>query len=218
MNRLGIDGAWSYAPRIHHDDRGHFNEWFRGGEFEEDLGYSLDLRQVNCSVSHQGVIRGIHFTDVPPGQAKYVFCPSGSILDVIVDLRVGSPTFMRWETVRLDDTNRGAVFLEHGLGHAIMALTESATAVYLCTSSYDPSADHEINPFDRELDITWPRGSEPVLSAKDAAAPSVAEARRIGLLPSYQECVAATEQLRAARPRARSAGGNARPATPMAGS
>jgi dTDP-4-dehydrorhamnose 3,5-epimerase len=217
MNRLGIDGAWSYTPRIHHDDRGHFNEWFRCGEFEEDLGYSLDLRQVNCSVSRQGVIRGIHFTDVPPGQAKYVFCPSGAILDVIVDLRVGSPTFMRWEAVRLDDTDRSAVFLEHGLGHAIMALTESATAVYLCTSSYAPAADHEINPFDRELAIAWPSDSEPVLSAKDAAAPSLAEAKRIGLLPSYQDCVAATEQLRAARQRANSAEGSARPATPTAG-
>jgi dTDP-4-dehydrorhamnose 3,5-epimerase len=200
MKRLGIDGAWSYTPRIHHDDRGHFNEWFRGGEFEDDLGYSLDLRQVNCSVSRQGVIRGIHFTDVPPGQAKYVFCPSGAILDVIVDVRVGSPTFMRWEAVRLDETDRRAVFLEHGLGHAITALTDSATAVYLCTSSYDPAADHEINPLDPELRIAWPGDREPLLSAKDAAAPSLAEARRIGLLPSHQDCLDVTAQLRAGRP------------------
>jgi dTDP-4-dehydrorhamnose 3,5-epimerase len=199
MKRLGIDGAWSYTPRIHHDDRGHFNEWFRGGEFEEDLGYSLDLRQVNCSVSRQGVIRGIHFTDVPPGQAKYVFCPSGAILDVIVDVRVGSPTFMRWEAVRLDETDRRAVFLEHGLGHALTALTESATAVYLCTSGYDPAADHEINPLDPELGIAWPGDAEPVLSAKDAAAPSLAEARRSGLLPSHQDCLDVTAQLRGGR-------------------
>lgn len=196
MNRLSIDGAWSYAPRVHSDERGRFNEWFRGGEFEEDLGYSLELRQVNSSVSRQGVIRGIHFTDVPPGQAKYVFCPSGAIMDVIVDLRVGSPTFMRWEAVRLDETDRHAVFLEHGLGHAITALTESATAVYLCTSSYAPAADHEVNPLDPELRIAWPGGVEPVLSAKDAAAPSLAEAMRVGLLPSYEDCLAVTEQLR----------------------
>jgi dTDP-4-dehydrorhamnose 3,5-epimerase len=200
MKRLGIDGAWCYTPRIHHDDRGHFNEWFRGGEFEEEVGYSLDLRQVNSSVSRQGVIRGIHFTDVPPGQAKYVFCPSGAILDVIVDLRVGSPTFMRWEAVRLDETGRRAVFLEHGLGHAIMALTESATAVYLCTSGYAPAADHEVNPLDPELGIAWPGDGERVLSAKDAAAPSLAEAKSIGLLPSYQDCLTARERLRGARP------------------
>ncbi|HUC22275.1 MAG TPA: dTDP-4-dehydrorhamnose 3,5-epimerase [Streptosporangiaceae bacterium] len=196
MKRLSIDGAWSYTPRIHHDDRGHFNEWFRSAEFEEDLGYSLDLRQVNSSVSRLGVIRGIHFTDVPPGQAKYVFCPSGAILDVIVDLRIGSPTFMRWEAIRLDDADRSAVFLEHGLGHAIMALTEIATAVYLCTSSYAPAADHEINPLDPDLGISWPTGSAPILSAKDAAAPSLAEAERMGLLPSYQACLRATDRLR----------------------
>jgi dTDP-4-dehydrorhamnose 3,5-epimerase len=216
MERLGIDGAWIYTPRIHHDDRGHFNEWFRVGEFEEDLGYSLDLRQVNCSVSHQGVIRGIHFTDVPPGQAKYVFCPSGVILDVIVDLRVGSPTFLRWEAVRLDETSRRAVFLEHGLGHAIAALSASATAVYLCTSSYAPAADHEINPLDPEIGIAWPSGTAPILSAKDSAAPSVAEALDAGLLPSYQDCLAAAEELRARLART-AAGGNPMRAAPAAG-
>jgi dTDP-4-dehydrorhamnose 3,5-epimerase len=209
VERLSIDGAWSYTPRIHHDERGHFSEWFRSGEFEEDLGYPLDLRQVNSSVSHHGVIRGIHFTDVPPGQAKYVFCPSGAILDVIVDLRVGSPTFMRWEAVRLDETDRRAVFLEHGLGHAITALTEHATAVYLCTSTYAPAADHEINPLDPELRIAWPGGAQPVLSAKDAGAPSLAEAKRTGLLPSYEDCLAATQQLRAARRSARPAADSA---------
>jgi dTDP-4-dehydrorhamnose 3,5-epimerase len=157
---------------------------------------------VNCSVSGKGVIRGIHFTDVPPGQAKYVFCPSGALLDVIVDLRVGSPTFMHWEAVRLDETDRRAVFLEHGLGHAIAALTDAATAVYLCTSSYAPGADREINPLDPELGIAWPGDVEPILSAKDSAAPSLAEARRSGLLPSYQECLAASEDLRALRARA----------------
>jgi dTDP-4-dehydrorhamnose 3,5-epimerase len=199
MERLGIEGAWVYTPRVHHDDRGFFNEWFRGGEFEGDLGYSLDLRQVNCSVSRRGVVRGVHFTDVPPGQAKYVFCPAGAILDVVVDVRAGSPTFMRWEAVRLDDIDRRAVFLEHGLGHAFMALTDNATAVYLCSAGYAPAADHEVNALDPELGIGWPDGAVPVLSGKDAAAPSLAEALGAGLLPSYQDCVAATGQLRAAR-------------------
>jgi dTDP-4-dehydrorhamnose 3,5-epimerase len=196
MESLSIDGAWVYTPRIFTDDRGQFNEWFRSGEFESDLGYSLDLKQVNSSVSYRGVIRGIHFTSVPPGQAKYVFCPVGSILDVIVDLRVGSPTFLRWEAVRLDDVDRRAVCLEHGLGHAIMGLTDGATAVYLCTSTYSPDDDHEIDPFDPEIAITWPTDTEYILSAKDSAAPSVASARASGVLPSYGECLAATEALR----------------------
>jgi dTDP-4-dehydrorhamnose 3,5-epimerase len=197
MKALGIAGAWVYTPQVFPDNRGLFHEWYQAGEFAAELGYPLDLRQVNCSVSRRGVIRGIHFTEVPPGQAKYVFCPSGALLDVIVDVRVGSPTFGRWEAVRLDDTERRAVFLEHGLGHAIAALSDTATAVYLCTSSYAPAADHDIHPLDPELGISWPADSEPILSAKDAAAPPLADLRDAGLLPSYDACALASAQLRA---------------------
>src|SRR5215469_10688533 len=196
MEALGIEGAWVYTPRVFPDNRGLFNEWYRTGEFAADLGYPFDLRQVNCSVSNQGVVRGIHFTEVPPGQAKYVFCPSGALVDVIVDLRVGSPTFLRWEAVRLDDTDRRAVFLEHGLGHAIMALSPDATAVYLCTSSYAPAADRELNPFDPELAISWPGDGERIVSAKDRDAPSLAELRAAGLLPDYAECRRYSAELR----------------------
>ena len=93
MESLSIDGAWAFTPPIHRDDRGSFHEWYRGGELAESLGYRLDIAQANCSVSRRGVIRGIHFADVPPGQAKYVSCVAGAILDVVVDLRAGSPTF-----------------------------------------------------------------------------------------------------------------------------
>jgi dTDP-4-dehydrorhamnose 3,5-epimerase len=196
MEALSIDGAWVYTPRVFHDNRGSFHESYQIGEFAEGLGYPLDLRQVNCSVSRKGVIRGIHFTEVPPGQAKYIFCPGGALLDVIVDLRVGSPTYLRWEAVRLDDTDRRAVFLEHGLGHAFMALTPMATAVYLCTSSYAPATDHDIHPLDPEIGIAWPQDVEAILSVKDDAAPSVAQVREAGVLPSYAECVRVAEQMR----------------------
>jgi len=198
MEALSIGGAWVYTPRIFHDTRGLFHEAYRVGEFAADLGYPLNLQQVNTSVSRQGVIRGIHYTRVPPGQAKYVFCPSGALLDVIVDVRVGSPTFGRWESVRLDEDDRRAVFLEHGLGHAFMALTPTATAIYLCTSSYAPAADHGVDPFDPDIGIAWPAEASPVLSAKDEAAPSLAQLREDGLLPSYADCVRAAEALRAA--------------------
>jgi dTDP-4-dehydrorhamnose 3,5-epimerase len=197
MKALSIEGAWVYSPRIFPDNRGLFNEWYRIGEFTEGLGYPLDLRQVNCSVSRQGVIRGIHFTEVPPGQAKYVFCPSGALLDVIVDLRVGSPTYLRWEAVRLDETDRRAAFLEHGLGHAFMALSPTATAVYLCTSSYAPATDHDIHPLDPEIGIAWPEDIEIILSAKDEAAPSLAKVREQGVLPPYADCQLAAQKLRA---------------------
>ena len=197
MDALSIEGAWVYTPRVFTDDRGLFTETYALAEFTRDLGYPLDLRQVNASVSRPGVVRGIHFTDVPPGQAKYVFCPKGALLDVIVDIRLGSPTFGRWEGVRLDDTDRRAVFLEHGLGHAIMALSPDATAVYLCTAAYAPAVDRELNPFDPELAISWPGDGEKILSAKDRAAPSLAELRAAGLLPDYAECRRYSAELRA---------------------
>lgn len=147
-------------------------------------------------MSARGVLRGVHFADVPPGQAKYVTCVSGAILDVVVDLRVGSPTFGEWEAVRLDDAERRALYVAEGLGHAFMALTEGATVVYLCSESYNPAAEHEIHPLDPDLAIAWPEGITPSLSPKDAAAPSLKEAREAGRLPSYADCVAYYEGLR----------------------
>jgi len=140
-------------------------------------------------VSRRGVLRGVHFADVPPGQAKYVTCVAGAILDVVVDIRVGSPTFGRWEAVRLDDENRRALYVAEGLGHAFLALSESATVVYLCSQPYAPAREHGIHPLDPELGIDWPLDGEPVLSAKDAAAPTLAEARAAGLLPGYDACL-----------------------------
>jgi len=189
MDALGIEGAWVFDPAIHSDERGSFRECFRGHEFAEDLGYEFDLRQANCSVSRVGVIRGIHFTDVPPGQAKYVICVGGSVIDVIVDLRVGSPTFGRWETVQIDDQTGRAVFLSEGLGHAFMAMSPQATVVYMCSTSYAPGIEHGVHPLDPAIGIPWPDHHEVILSAKDASAPLLADAERTGLLPSYAACV-----------------------------
>jgi dTDP-4-dehydrorhamnose 3,5-epimerase len=201
VNPLGIEGAWVYAPQVHSDDRGSFAEAFRGAEFAADLGYRLDIAQVNCSVSRRGVIRGIHYADVPPGQAKYVTCVSGAILDVIVDLRTDSPSFGKWEAVRLDADTRRAVFLAEGLGHAFMALTDGAAAMYLCSTPYAPGREHGIHPLDPTVGIAWPtdEGVAPVLSEKDAAAPPLEEVRRAGLLPRYEDCIAYQDGLRAGR-------------------
>jgi dTDP-4-dehydrorhamnose 3,5-epimerase len=199
VNPLGIDGAWVFTPQVHSDDRGSFAEAFRGAEFAADLGYRLDVAQVNCSVSRRGVIRGIHYADVPPGQAKYVTCVAGAILDIVVDVRAGSPSFGKWEAVQLDAGTRRAVFLAEGLGHAFTALTDDATALYLCSTPYAPGHEHGVAPRDPAIGIAWPLDTEPVLSEKDAAAPTLDEALRAGLLPSYQECAGYAETLRAAR-------------------
>jgi dTDP-4-dehydrorhamnose 3,5-epimerase len=177
-----------YTPRIHGDQRGSLHEWFRGQELAE-LGFSLGLAQANCSISQRGVLRGIHFAEVPPGQAKYVTCIRGSVQDVIVDIREGSPTFGQWESVRLDDQSRRAVFLAEGLGHGFLALSDEATVVYLCSEPYNPTAEHGIHPLDPELSIDWPAGLVPQLSAKDAAAITLSEARQKGILPDYQQCL-----------------------------
>lgn len=199
MRSLGIEGAWALEPKVFPDDRGSFHEWFRSAEFREATGYDLSLAQANCSVSRWGVVRGVHFSDVPPGQAKYVTCLRGAVLDVVVDLRVGSPTFARWEALRLDDDSHHAVFLAEGLGHAFMALTDDATVAYLCSTGYAPEREHGVNPLDPELGIAWPEHIPPILSPKDAQAPSLAEAGLTGLLPRYEACQAHYGQLRDGR-------------------
>jgi dTDP-4-dehydrorhamnose 3,5-epimerase len=185
---LGIAGAWVRTPHVHRDERGSFLEWFRGDELEDHLGFRPDVAQGNCSLSRRGVVRGIHYCDVPPGQAKYVTCISGTILDVVVDLRVGSPTFARWEAVTLDDRARQAVYLAEGLGHAFMALSEEATVLYLCSTSYDPGREHAVHPLDPSVGIAWPADAGIVMSQRDSAAPSLAEALERGLLPTLQAC------------------------------
>jgi len=189
---LSIDGAWEFTPRQFGDSRGVFLEWFKGTEVEEALGHPFSLQQANLSVSAAGVLRGIHFADVPPGQAKLVTCVSGAVLDVIVDIRVGSDTFGQWDSVLLDDTDRRAVYLQEGLGHAFLSLQDGSTVTYLCSEPYSPTGEHGIDPLDPELGITWPttdRAGQPLellLSDKDRVAPSLAAARESGLLPTVE--------------------------------
>lgn len=187
MGELTIGDAWLYTPKVWRDHRGQFFEMFRSQEFARDLGYCLEVAQVNCSMSRPGVIRGIHFADVPPGQAKYVCCVSGAIMDVVVDVRAGSPTFGSWEAVELDSASGRALFLSEGLGHAFTALSPEATVVYLCSTPYNPGAEHGVHPLDPAIGIGWPEG-DAVLSGKDATAPSLEEALRAGLLPDYAAC------------------------------
>jgi dTDP-4-dehydrorhamnose 3,5-epimerase len=195
---LEIDGAWEITPAQHGDPRGLFMEWFRADRLTEVTGHPFRLAQANLSVSAAGVVRGIHFADVPPGQSKYVTCARGAVFDVIVDLRVGSPQFGRWEAVRLDEVERRAVYLPEGVGHAFCALTGDATLAYLCSEQYNPRGEHSIHPLDPDLAIQWPVEA-PTLSARDDAAPTLSQAIAEGLLPDYGACRAYIEELRRAR-------------------
>jgi dTDP-4-dehydrorhamnose 3,5-epimerase len=194
LRELSIKGAYEVTPQLRGDDRGSFHEWYRQDLHAEAVGHRLGLAQANISVSAAGVLRGIHFADVPPGQAKLVTCVRGAVVDVVVDIRLGSPTFGRWEMVRLDDVDRRSVYLAEGLGHGFCALTDDTTVVYLCSASYNPAAEHAIDPLDPVLGIEWPVES-PTLSPRDAEAPSLERARRTGLLPSYDACLEHTRGL-----------------------
>lgn len=185
---LLIAGAFVITPRQLPDDRGVFLESFRGDHLAEHLGHRPDIVQTNISVSARGTVRGIHFADVPPGQGKFVTAVTGSLLDYVIDLRTGSPTFGQWEAVTLDAVDRRAVYLSEGLGHAFCALEDRTTAMYLCTATYDPDGEHGIHPLDPSVGLRLPDGVEPLLSPKDAAAPSLHEALASGLLPTQAQC------------------------------
>ncbi|WP_149360337.1 dTDP-4-dehydrorhamnose 3,5-epimerase [Lolliginicoccus suaedae] len=191
FRELSINGAWEITPRLFGDHRGSFHEWFKQEAFEKATGHRFRLEQANMSTSTEGTLRGIHFADVPPGQAKYVKCVSGAVLDVVVDIRVGSPTFGQWDSVLLDDLSHRAIYLDVGLGHGFFALSEQATVAYLVTSGYNPAAEHGIDPLDPAIGIEWPRLGHtgkplsPVLSDKDKAAPSLQEALDDGILPRF---------------------------------
>ena len=196
LAETAIEGVWISTPKLLRDARGLFLESWKADPFVEATGRTLPVEQVNTSVSRRGVIRGVHFADVPPGQAKYVTCTRGAVLDVAVDLRLGSPSFGRSVSVRLDDADRKAIFLAEGIGHAFQALSDEATVTYLCSTPYAPGREHAVSPTDPELALPWPADVPPVLSDKDAAAPSLAQARADGLLPSYEECRRYVDSLR----------------------
>ncbi|HEY2500981.1 MAG TPA: dTDP-4-dehydrorhamnose 3,5-epimerase, partial [Mycobacterium sp.] len=156
VRELDIPGAWEITPEIRGDSRGLFFEWLTDRGFTGFAGHSLDVRQANCSVSASGVLRGLHFAQLPPSQAKYVTCASGSVFDVVVDIRLGSPTFGHWDSVVLNDSDRRTIYISEGLAHGFLALQDNSTVMYLCSAEYDPQREHTICATDPALAIDWP--------------------------------------------------------------
>jgi dTDP-4-dehydrorhamnose 3,5-epimerase len=192
---LSVAGAWEITPTPHADSRGMFFEWFTDDEFTAMTGHRLDLRQANCSVSTAGVLRGLHFAQLPPSQAKYVTCTRGAVFDVVVDIRVGSPTFGRWDSVLLDDRDHRSIYISEGLAHGFLALQDDSTVMYMCSAGYDPAREHTVNALDAAIGITWPH-TDVTLSGRDADAPSLDEVRAAGLLPTWDEAQAFVAELR----------------------
>lgn len=188
IRELAVPDSYVLDLVPHGDPRGRFTEWYSAGVLSQAVGHPLTLAQANHSVSSRGVLRGVHFALVPPGQAKYVYCPAGKVLDVVVDVRVGSPTFGVHDAVLLDSEQPRAVYLAEGLGHAFVALEDRSSVTYLVSSRYDPTREFGVSPLDPELDLPWPSDVEVELSAKDRAAPTLAQAKEQGLLPTMEEC------------------------------
>ena len=172
LEELEIKGAWLARSPIHNDERGFFREWFKSSDFIDHIGRDFSVAQANISTSSKGVIRGIHFSTAREGQGKWVTCVSGSIWDVVVDIRPESPTFKKWTGIELNSKSGESIFISQGLGHSFISLEDNSVVVYLLTSQYNAREELGINPFDPDLAITWPT-NRAVISEKDKIAPNL---------------------------------------------
>ena len=184
---LEISGAWEVELKKFDDSRGFFFESFRSDFSHDTFGRKFTVKQTNTSVSAKGAVRGIHYALVPPSQAKYVQCQRGSIMDYVIDIRIGSPTFGKSLSIELNSDTPRAIFIEEGLAHAFVALEDETVVTYLVNENFNPEREKGINPFDKELAINWPK-MDLLLSEKDKTAISLQEAKELDLLPNFAEC------------------------------
>jgi NDP-hexose 3,5-(Or5-) epimerase len=183
---MSVLDAYRITPQHLLDRRGSFHEAWRLSDLTTATGHPFVVRQVNFSVSRRTTLRGFHGTTNPPGQAKLVTCVRGAALDVVLDLRVGSPTFGQFDLTLQEAESGVAVYLADGLGHAFLTLTENTCMNYLCDTEYVPGTMIDIQALDPALGVPWGLDDEPIRSDKDAAAQTLAEAAAAGILPTYQ--------------------------------
>ncbi|MEA2368916.1 MAG: dTDP-4-dehydrorhamnose 3,5-epimerase [Thermoleophilaceae bacterium] len=167
-----IDGPILVRPKIHGDERGFFHETYRRNVYT-DLGIPEEFVQDNHSRSGHGIVRGMHF-QVGNGMSKLVRCARGAILDVVVDLRRGSPTFGEWEGFELNDENLHQLYVPVGFAHGFCVTSEIADVMYKCDAYYDESIERGIKYDDPGVGIDWP-DIELIPSERDASAPTLAE-------------------------------------------
>ena len=187
LTSLAVQSAWRITPVLHVDNRGIFSEWFRREIILESIGLDFDVQQVNVSKSGLGVIRGLHYSLASGGQAKLIRCISGSILDVVVDIRLGSPTYGEWCSELLTADNGISILVGPHLAHGFLALEPDTIVSYLLSSSYSPQNELEIDAFDPELGIDWKRKQAPDLrSTKDSNAPTLEARKSLSQLPQFE--------------------------------
>ena len=184
LTPLGIEGAWLAESPVWSDERGFFREWFKAEDVKSATGRDFGIEQANISLSSFGTLRGIHYSIAPRGQAKWITCVSGSIKDVIVDIRPASQTFGNWIEVELNGNSGKAVFISEGLGHGFIALEDNTAVAYLVSTPFSPSDEFDINPLDEKIGINWGMElNELKISEKDKNAPTLAERLNQGKLP-----------------------------------
>ncbi len=183
---LSIHGAYVLESRVWGDQRGFFREWFKRSDFEAS-GVDFPIAQANLSMSRRDVVRGLHYSLAPGGQSKVVTCAYGELDDVIVDVRIGSPTFGRVEVVHLGSDEDRSVLVPGGAAHGFCVTSELGALTYLLASPFNPDTELEIDPFDTEIGVPWTLSGDAVVSAKDAGAPSLADRLGAGELPIYLE-------------------------------
>ncbi|MBC7520454.1 MAG: dTDP-4-dehydrorhamnose 3,5-epimerase [Sandarakinorhabdus sp.] len=171
-----LPGVMLIEPKVFGDDRGFFLESWNARAFA-DAGLDLDFVQDNHSRSARGVLRGLHYQRQNP-QGKLVRVTAGAVFDVAVDVRRSSAHFGKWVGVELSEANKRMLWVPPGFAHGFVVLSESADFLYKCTQLYDPTDDRGVRWNDPAIGIDWPvTGVDPVLSAKDAAAPLLADAQ-----------------------------------------
>lgn len=191
VRELEVAGAYEFTPKVFSDHRGLFVTTYQDSVFAAVLGRPFPVAQAAHSRSRRGVVRGVHFTTTPPGVAKHVHCARGRALDFVVDLRVGSPTFGRWDSVELDPERYRAVYLPVGVGHAFSALEDDTVLVYLMSGEFAAEHEQAVSIVDPDLGLPLPDERDLVMSDRDRAAIGLAQARERGLLPDYSACLEA---------------------------
>jgi dTDP-4-dehydrorhamnose 3,5-epimerase len=187
IEKLSISGSYLISNDMYPDSRGNFFEWFNQDSIVR-MNIFFGVAQANFSTSKKGVVRGLHYSLAPKGQSKIVMCSSGLINDVIVDLRIGSPTFRATQNVTLSPDSGKVVFIPTGVGHGFSVLSDTASLTYLLSSEYSPSDEHTIKPLDESLAINWhlPLDTKPIMSERDESAISFDQALKQNLLSKYE--------------------------------
>jgi dTDP-4-dehydrorhamnose 3,5-epimerase len=184
LTPLGIEGAWLAESQIWEDDRGYFREWFKAEDVKTVTNIDFLIQQANISQSQKGVIRGIHYSLALNGQAKWITCVTGSIQDVVVDIRPQSRTFGKWIDVELKSDSGKAIFINKGLGHGFLSLENKTAVSYLLSTPFSPQEEFEINPLDNEIGIDWKIDFTALkISEKDRLAPTLLARLAEGKLP-----------------------------------